>query len=618
MLDPRAAIDLQRAGRIAEAENIYRFAVSKDPSDAQAVNLLGMLIHETGRVDEGMRLLRRSIELAPNVPELLSNFGAVLGKSGQADEAIVYLTKSVQLRPRQPQTLYNLGVACEHAGRVDESERAYRAAIALTPKNAEAHNGLGNLLRKVGRLDEAIECHRRAIDLRPDYADAFASLAAACGELGRQADAVSHYRKVVELRPTSPHDHSNLLYTMHYDESIKPEELFEEHLNWGRRHAEPRARTMLTHPNDRDPDRRLRVGYVSADFRDHPVARFQEAVLEHHDHARFEVFCYSDVRRADVITERLRAHANEWREVAGLSDAGLSEMIRRDRIDILVDLAGHAAGNRLPVFARKPAPVQVTCNGYIDTTGMSAMDYRLTDALHDPPGESDDRHTERLIRLPGCNWCYRPDDDGPAPSPAPCEMADHVTFGSLNNFAKVTSSMLKLWGQILAAVPKSRLLLLVHGGDRNNPSLRPRLENHGIPGDRLEVLDRTPDRRSYLDRFGRIDLALDTFPFNGITTTCDALWMGVPVVSLSGRTHVSRAGLSILHSVGRGDLVVTDADQYVRTATALANDAERLRALRISLREGMQYSSLRDEPGYVLATESAYRSMWTGWCSSPL
>jgi protein O-GlcNAc transferase len=577
------AVEWQHAERLAEAEAACREALATKQSNAHALSLLG----------------------------------ALLGQRGRSADAAVVLERSLAVRPEQPDALYNLGVARERMGDLTAAARAYRRAIGLAPGLAEAHRGLGSVLYKAGRNGQAAECLRAAVRLRPGFAEAWAALAQACGELGRQAEATACRRRVVELRPDAAAEHSRLLYDLHYDPAVSPEEMFDEHRRWASKHADPLAENARRHGNDRDPHRRLRVGYVSADFRAHPVARFQEPVLAHHDRQAFEVFCYSDVPRPDAVTERLRSYAHVWRETRGLDDGQLAGQVREDRIDVLVDLAGHAAGNRLLAFARRPAPVQVTCNGYIDTTGMAAMDYRLTDALHDPPGISDRFHTERLVRLPACNWCYRPDDDSPPVSPPHCMQSGCVTFGSLNKFYKATTPMLDLWARILTEVPGSRLVLVVQGGDDANPSVREAIVRRGVPSDRVEVLGKAASRREYMERFGRIDIALDTFPFNGITTTCDALWMGVPVVSLAGRTHVSRAGLSILTHIGLGELACATPEEYVKRAVHLAADRGGLAGRRRGLREWMARSSLRDECAYTRAVEAAYRAMWVSWCDGP-
>lgn len=612
----QTALELHRARQFNDAETAYRRIVAEQPSNAEALNLLGMLFAQTGRMEEGLNLLRRSIEIAPQAPELLNNFAAILGSSGQHAEAAAMLQESLRLRPGQQHALYNLGVAYERAGNLQQAAGSLREAIARFPRYAEAHNALGNVLRKAGRNEQAAKCHYAAVRHRPDYAEAFNSLATVYGELGRQAEATACRRKVVDLRPDSVRDHSDLLYDIHYDAAVSAEAIFEEHLRWAQRHAEPLAARVLPHPNSRELGRRLKVGYVSSDFRGHPITRFQEGVLAHHDREAFEVFCYSNVAEPDAVTARIRSYADQWREVRSLDDERLAQMIRDDGIDVLVDLTGHAAGDRLLTFARSPAPVQVTCNGYINTTGMTAMGYRLTDALHDPPGLSDHLHTERLIRLPQCNWCYRPDDSSPVVLPSPRLSRAGVTFGSLNKLYKATPQMATLWAQILNQVPNSRLVLVMHGEDRANPSVRHSLVRLGIPSDRLELLGKARSRDDYLARFGQIDIALDTFPFNGITTTCDALWMGVPVVSLCGQTHVSRAGLSILTNLGLPDLVAASPEQYVEYAVRLARDTERLSELRNGTRDRMERSPLRDERGYTVAVEAAYRSMWSSWCDT--
>jgi protein O-GlcNAc transferase len=609
------AIELHRAGRYRDAEAAYRRVIAEQPSNAEALNLLGMLLAQSERVDQGLDLLRRSIELSPQAPELLNNFAAALGGRGRHSEAAEILEESLRLRPGQQHALYNLGVAHEHSGNLQRASGALREAISRFPTYAEAHNALGNVLRKAGRNEQALKYHSAAVHRRPNYAEAFNALATVYGELGRQVEATACRRKVVELRPDSARDHSDLLYDIHYDGAVSAEEIYEEHLRWARRHAEPLTGWMPPASNSREAGRRLKVGYVSSDFRGHPIARFQEAVLAHHDREAFEVFCYSGVEQADAVTARMRAYADQWRDVRGLDDERLAGMIRDDRIDVLVDLTGHAAGDRLLTFARRPAPVQVTCNGYVNTTGMSAMGYRLTDALHDPPGMTDHLHTERLVRLPGCNWCYRPDDNSPDVLPSPRLNGTGVTFGSLNKLYKATPQMASLWAQILRQVPGSRLVLVMHGEDRANPSVRESLVRLGIPSDRLKLLGKARSRDEYLARFSQIDIALDTFPFNGITTTCDALWMGVPVVSLYGKTHVSRAGLSILSRVGLRELACTDPDEYVSRAVQLAGNRARLSGIREGLRPRMERSPLRDERAYAAAVEAAYRQMWRSWCS---
>jgi predicted O-linked N-acetylglucosamine transferase (SPINDLY family) len=369
----------------------------------------------------------------------------------------------------------------------------------------------------------------------------------------------------------------------------------------------------LPSPNhDRDADRRLRIGYVSPDLRDHVVGRFMLPLLANHDHQRFEIFCYADVARADAMTERLRSHADCWRNTAGLSDEQLARAVRDDRIDILIDLTMHMAGSRLLAFARKPAPVQVTYLAYCGTTGLEAMDYRLTDPHLDPP-DATDEYVEQSIRLPRTYWCYQPPDDAPEVSSLPMTRAGgRVTFGCLNNFSKVSQPTIETWAELLRAIPDARLILHAHAG-AHRQRLLTRLGELGIDTGRIEFVGFAPTA-SYLATYHRIDVALDPFPYAGGTTTCDALWMGVPVVTLAGRTAVGRGGASILTNLGLPELVARSPEEYVQIALALARAPQRLERLRCSMRDRMGRSPITDAPGFACDVESAYRAMWARHC----
>lgn len=548
----------------------------------------------------------------------------------------------------------NLGATLERTRQLAEAEQAYRRALELMPQSAETRNNLGNVLRKQGRIDEAVVEHTEALRLSPTYAPAHNNLGATLQELGDVEGAIACDRHVVELLPRSAGMYSALLYNLHYSLRYSPRQIFREHLEWARRHAEPVSPLTaaaprephvpsLCHPalapflggepdgispqrlhgNDPDPRRRLRVGYVSPNFREHPVSRFFEPALANHTRDKFEVYCYSDapLEAEDAVTERLRGLADEWRQTSGWRNARLAALVRDDRIDILVDLTGHIARNRLPMFARKPAPVQMTAIGYPDTTGMSAMDYRLTDSAHDPKGATERYHTERLVRLGRCCWCYRPDDDPPEVNELPAARTGVVTFAVTNRLVKASREVIRLWAAIMAAVPSSRLLVLGPGprdagghatAAPNAATLRLLVEN-GVDAERAVVVTRRP-RPQYLQLYNDIDVALDTFPYNGHTTTLDAMWMGVPTVSLAGQTHVQRAGLSVLSAVGLRHLVGATPDAYVEAAVALACDLPGLAKLRRDLRGMMERSHLRDERLYVRRLESAYRAMWIEWC----
>ena len=387
-------------------------------------------------------------------------------------------------------------------------------------------------------------------------------------------------------------------------------EILVEARRYARQHAEPLAGAIEPRPTRSPAGRRLRIGYVSADFREHPVVSFLEPILAAHDRHRFEIFCYADVSQPDAITRRLQGYADCWRSLVGLSDAQAAERIRQDDIEILVDLAGHTGGNRLRAFARKPAPIQVSYLGYLGTTGLSAMDYYITDAHADPPGLSEAHYQESLIRLPECGFCYAP---GPAPEvrpEPPARQSGQVTFGCLNNPAKVSDEVLAVWSRVLAAVPGSRLLLRTGAGRSAEERIRDLLTACGIAPERLGFAGRTATRFAYLELYHAVDIALDPFPYNGVTTTCDALWMGVPVISQAGRMNVSRQGVRFLRTVGLDELLAETLEDYVRIATELAGDLARLADLRSGLRERMSRSPLMDAQRLARDLEAAYVGIW--------
>ena len=612
------ALTAHRTGRLTSAEELYRKALAASPDDARTLHRLGLLLHEMGRDLEAVPLLCRSIELKPNVGGYHCNLAAVAGTLGHHGQAAEHLKRAAEIDPTIPEVHHNLGVALEHLGKLREAEASHREALRLRPGYPEAHNHLGAVLRKLGRTSEAAECHNQAIAIRPSYAEAYNNLAAALREQGDQPGAVASQRKAVELQPANAGAHSALLYMMHYDPASTPGMLLEEAKEWDRRHGgnftagdgRATSKTANTAPARPDCATRLRVGYVSPDFREHTVPRLIAPVLRHHDRSQVEVFCYSAVRNPDRVTERLKGLADVWRDISHLTDDASAELIWSDRIDILVDLAGHWADNRMTLMARKPAPVQVQV-GYPGTTGLSAIDYRITDEWSDPPG-AETFYAEKLWRMPRCAWCYEPDEDSPAVGPPPALSAGQVTFGCLNNPVKVTDQCLRLWGRILESVSGSRLLLLSAEG-RENKALLDWLKRAEIDPARVEPVRRQP-RRQYLELFNHIDIALDPFPYNGETTTCDGLWMGVPHVALAGDRCASRRGVSHLNNLGLGELVASSEDTYVGIATTLAGDLRRLAELRASMRERMLRSPMMDYAGYIANLEAAYRQIWRAWC----
>ncbi len=575
------ALQHHQAGQLAEAERRYRQILEQQPEHSDSLHLLGVIAMQTGNLEPALELIQQAVELRPDGSVYRSNLGQVL----------------------------------EHMGRVEDATRAYEAAIELDPDNPEARNNLGHVQEKQGQLLEAEGNYCKAIELSPEYAEPYTNLGNLLKDRGELEPAIACYRRAIELRPDLSLLHSNLLMTLHYHPGYSPADLAREHRLWADRHAAPLQSEHRPHDNDPTPERKLRVGYVSPDFREHPVARFMLPLFDEHDRRQVEVFAYYDLTRTDSVTELLRAHVDQWRDVAMLQDTQLADVIRDDRIDILVDLAAHSGRNRALVFARKPAPVQVTYLAYCSTTGMDAIDYRLTDRFLDPPGEDLNQYAETTVYLQDSYWCYSapalPPDRLPSSERRP---GGALTFGCLNNSAKVTTPTLALWIKLLQRVPEARLLLYARG-ELHRQRVRDVLRSAGMPESRVTFVDRQPFE-DYLDTYREIDVGLDPIPFGGGTTTCDALWMGVPVVTLAGSTAVSRGGSSLLSHVGLPQLVTQSEDQYLDLAAGLIRDAEVLTAMRQKLRHQLESSPVMNAPAFVEGLEAAYRVMWRTWCAS--
>ena len=594
----------------------FREAVRIEPECAVAHNNIGNVLREQDRLDEAVAAYRQAIRYQPSYADAHSNLGVAHGAQGRWDAALADHQQAMRLQPDSAETTFNLGVALSALKRVDEAAVAFRRGLSLNRGYAEGHYSLGLAMAEMGRLDEAVVAYRQALRLKPGLVEAWNNLGTALKELGEIEAALEAYRQAIEIRPNFPMAHSNLLLALHYHPKIDGESLFQEHCRWNERHARPLAIGAPPLGNDRDSERRLRVGYVSADFRVHSVAYFVENLLANHDPSQAEVFCYANVTAPDAVTTRLRGIVSQWREIAGISDEAAAKMIRDDAIDILVDLGGHTANHRLLVFARKPAPVQVTYLGYGDTTGMEAVDYRLTDAEVDPPGSGEEWHTEQLVRLTGGASCFRPSDDAPPVAACPAIQNGYVTFGCFNSLPKINEPMIRVWSQILAKVPGSRLLLKNTG--LQNASSQDRMltlcERAGVARERVDLAGRLPDVTAHLEAYGRVDIALDTFPYHGTTTTCEALWMGVPVVTLAGKAHISRVGVSLLAHLGMPEWITNTPESYVRIATGLAQNLSALDETRRNLRSRMNASPLMDGPRLARAVENAYREMWRAWC----
>ena len=606
----RDAFANHRAGRMLEAELGYRRALAASPGDANATHLLGMLLHQQDRNEEAIELLQKAVSLAPGSAEFQNSLGGALARIGRTAEALSHLRESVRLDPRYVEARSNLGLALHHARKYSEAIAELRSATALRPNYAEAYHQLGNALRAAGLAQEAAESHRQAISISPRFSAAYHELAADLCDLGSADEAIAAYRKVLELNPDSLSAYSDVLFCLHYSDRYMPGNLLKEALGYGRRFGQPAE-------GERNGDaasfrktscvpvslRRLRVGYLSPDFRRHTIRHIIEPILESHDRQQVEVFCYASVHQPDDVTSKLANLSEHWTDVTRLSDDEAAEHIASDAIDVLVDLAGHMGDTRLAVLARRPARVQLQL-GYPGTTGLSAVDYRFADA-HSMPSEAIGFYSEKTLYLPDCAWLYKPADDAPNVGPLPADRNGFVTFGCLNKLVKVSGRTLNIWATVLGAVPNSRLLLL---SPQKNDRLLDSLARRGIDLKRVELAPRR-SRSAYLELFNQIDIALDPMPYNGETTTCDGLWMGVPLVTLAETAFVSRRGASHLTNLGLNQLIAQTPEDYVAIAASLASDLPLLAGLRSTLRDRMRNSPITNGPEYTRNLESLFRKL---------
>jgi protein O-GlcNAc transferase len=584
---------------------------------------LGNAYAAAGELESAVTAYREALALRPGLAEAQQNLGNALTRLGRLEEALACYERAIQIRPdfaaaRQclAGAYFNRANALRRTGRRDEAVEWYEKALALGPSDLlhKVYCNLGNTLSELERPDEALTCFEQVLALQPESAEVYGNLATALRNLGRVDEALIEYERKILLLPDFAPAYSSMLFTMLCKSGNDPQETFAAHRRFGFHFESDLRQGWRPHVNVRDPDRKLKVGYVSSDFRLHSVARFLEPVLAHHDRHRVELYGYYNHETQDQVTVRIRERMNHWLPCKDLSDDELAERIRGEGIDILVDLAGHTGDNRLLVFARKPAPVQVTYLGYPTTTGLSAMDWRLTTWEVDPEG-SERWYTERLYRLPRTLWCYRSPQEGECGemAPTPALSKGHVTFGSMNHLAKISQETVEVWGAILRELPDARLVMTSIPEGMAQERLKERFAAQGIPPERLRLHGRLPAERFRALSRG-IDIVLDPFPYNGTTTTCEALWMGLPVITLIGKTSVARSGYALLKTVGLEGLCAKDGAEYVRIAAGLARNPSRLDALRQGMRSRLEASPLRDEEGFARDIEEAYREMWREWC----
>jgi predicted O-linked N-acetylglucosamine transferase (SPINDLY family) len=607
---------LKGQGERREAEDCARRAIALKPDFVEPLNTLGTLLLSSGRHEEAAAAFERAIAIDATRPELHNNLGNALKERGDLEGARACYQQSLALRPDFAPAHSNLGNALQDLRRFDEAYTSYRRAVEIDPRFDVAWSNLGNAARELGRLQEAEEVYRQSLALNPGNAEALNNLANVLKDDGRLEEALACLHRALALKPDFRTAYHNLLMIMQYDPTIPPGQLLEAHREFDRRFAAPLAALRRPHRNAPDPERRLRLGYVSGDFGRHPVGYFMMPVFPAHDRGQVELFAYSDRLGSDEITDALRAGCDHWCRIGDLDEASFAERVAADGIDILVDLSGHTPRNRLLAFALKPAPVQVTWAGYAGTTGMSAIDGLISDAEETPPG-AEGENVEETLRLPQGYVCYGPPAYAPEVGPLPALEAGHLTFGCFNNLAKINGPVVALWARLLQRLPEARLVLKTLQLDE--PRLRERLADRfagqGVDPARVSLLGRSR-HPGLLATYNQIDIALDPFPYSGGLTTLESLWMGVPVVTKRGDRFAGRHSSSHLTTVGLPALVARDADEYLEIACGLAGDLGRLAALRRELRPRMAASPLCDGPRFVRGLESVYRRLWRRWCAS--
>jgi len=641
----QTAVNYHQNGQIEQAQALYQQVLRADPHQPDALQLMGLIEHQLGNSALAVELIQKAIKGRPHAAMYHFNLGNTLQDMGQLEQAIASFRRAIALQPNFPDASYNLGNALNAHGQLAEAIASYQQALLYNPGFAEAYLKIGKALLELNRLDEAIASFRRAISIKPNDAYVFRSLGNALESQGKHAEAVASYRqglkikpddvdayldcaralvtqgqlndaidifrKLLVLQPDCASTHSNLLLTLQSLSTCSSAELFDEHLRYADRFEAPLKPFWKPHTNSREPERRLKVGYVSADFFRHVVANFIEPILANHDKARFEIYGYYNNTKTDSYNKRIASQMNHFLACNTLSDDELAERIRADGIDILVDLSGHTALNRLLVFARKPAPVQASYIGYPGTTGLSAIDYRISDPWQDPVGLTERYHSETLVRIPG-GMAFAPEPDASEVNALPALSSNEFMLACLNNLSKLNPAVVNLWARILHALPQARLMLGNVTDSGITDWLLGLFAQAGIGPERLLLQPRV-SVPEYLVLHHKIDLALDPFPYNGGTTTMHSLWMGVPVITLAGDHAVSRLSAAHLSRVGLAEFITHSEDDYLQCAIRFANDLPALNQVRQSLRTRLNAPQCQPKT-ITRQLEAAYREMWRTWC----
>jgi predicted O-linked N-acetylglucosamine transferase (SPINDLY family) len=596
--------DLIKSGRLNEAIGVCESLEKQRDLNPQVWYVLGMACWRDGMYREAEQYINRLLRSNPGHAVGWAQMGLIHEQAGRNREAADCFIKSIRLAPDEYSLYRKLESLLSIQGRKEEARRIH----------AEGLIRYSRILFTKGQLGKAFQTACDSLDVEPDNAAALTVIAAVQRAQGKPAHAEVNYRKALDNR-YSPALHSDLLLCLNYIPGRSMDDIYREHRCWESMQSPVRPARMK-HANDPDPGRRLRIGYVSPDLRESPVSYFFRPLIQNHDKTSFEIICYdTSSRPADTVTGSMRSAASRWRTVQGLDDAGLFEQIKRDGVDILVDLAGHTPGNSLTVFLRRPAPLQVTYLGYANTTGISTMDYRFTDSVTDPEGTSQ-KYREKLVRMKAGLACYSPPQNVPDVVPPPVTGNGYVTFGSLNNLAKINDHVIDLWARVLRTIPSARMI--VFRGRLVDPDTRrhllERFTGAGIAEDRISLAWRHPSG-SHWEVFNQIDIMLDTFPWNAHTIACESLWMGVPVITLKGDRHSARLCASVLTQAGLAGLVANTRDEFIDIACDLSGSPGKLAEMRIQMRGKIAASPLCDAITFARGVEAEYRKIWESWCA---
>lgn len=599
-----------------KAEKHAYLAIDGDPNRIELILTLAKALRMQHRYAEAEKVYRATLVKHPHNALLLIEIGSVLREQNQFDDAEKEYEKALEFAPNNKHVLRAAGAFYQSIRSSKTAADLYKRYLKIKPHDAGMLNNLAIVLRDTNDFEGAEKYYLQAIEYDDAPAYAYNNLAILAMEMSKPIESIEYYRKALEADPTYANARSNMLFYLNYLERVTPEELFDEHREWNRWHVEPLPLHSCVHANDPVADRRLRIGYVSADLFGHAVSYFIEGALEHHNKDEFEIFCYANVTTPDLITKRLKSYVDHWQYITKMTPKEIADQVREDEIDILVDLGGHTAGHRLEAFALKPAPIQVTWIGYPNTTGLDVMDYRIVDNITDPVGDADSHHSETLWRLPECFTCYTPQSVLEVEGTPAAITTGQVTFGSFNNATKISGCSVRVWAEILKKVDGSRLILKSAslGDKKTQERIWAQFKESGVPADRVEMIGKLSSEK-HMRMYDEIDIALDPFPYNGTTTSCEALFMGSPIIALLGDRHATRVTASLLTQVGLGDLAAANEEEYVGKAVALANDLDRLQEIRKNLRTNMLKSPLCDAVRHTKSVEDAYREMWKIWCS---